>query len=74
MVGIAEVEKKQVERGLVVEQGGRFLTGVLNPREIKPAAREFTGVERTGVEEVVLLHRIFCIVSVYTSISHHSEK
>ncbi|CAL9242124.1 unnamed protein product, partial [Arabidopsis halleri] len=28
------------------------------------AEKEFTGVERTWVEEVVLLHRIFCIVSV----------
>lgn len=65
-----------------VEQRVRFLEEeVLNPRErrvgtamgcvaIKPAAKELAGAERTGLETVVLLHRIFCIVSFYRSISH----
>lgn len=63
-----------MERGLELEQGVRFLTGVLNPREINPAAKEFTGVERTGVEEVVLLHRIFCIVFVTRAFHITQEK
>lgn len=65
------------------EQRGRFLPELLNPRErkvgltkgckeIKPAAKELAGVERTGLETVVLLHRIFCIVTLpehFTSVS-----
>lgn len=65
----------EVEKGMRVEQRGGFLKEVLNLRErrlgmamgfveIRLPAKEVTGAERTGVEQVVVLYRIFCIVSL----------
>lgn len=78
MVGIVEVEK-----GLGVEQRDGFLKEVLHLGErrlgmamgcveIRLPAKEVTGAERRGVEQVVVLYRIFCIVSLpehFTSVA-----